>query len=121
MILEELRLSDHPAADELYLRIRRRLPRISLGTVYRNLELLAAGGVVQKLQYGGGQKRFDPDPSPHSHFWCTCCMRVEDTPFDLRVPDLDRSHPWVRERVIQGGRPEYYGLCPRCREAGRAP
>ncbi len=52
IILEELnRVPDHPTADQIYERVRRRLPRISLGTVYRNLELLAAQGVIQKLEW----------------------------------------------------------------------
>ena len=54
VILEELRLCrSHPTADELYSRVRRRLPRISLGTVYRNLETLAERGLIRKMEVGG--------------------------------------------------------------------
>ena len=60
VILEELRkLTSHPTAAVLYAVVRRRLPKISLGTVYRNLELLARMGVVQKLELAGGEARFD--------------------------------------------------------------
>ena len=59
-ILEELRSVDtHPTADELYVMLRRRMPQISLGTVYRNLEQLSQLGVIQKLATTGKQKRFD--------------------------------------------------------------
>jgi len=119
VILEELRKRrDHPGADELYLQVRQRLPRISLGTVYRNLELLAAQGTIQRLDFGPGQMRFDPAAEAHGHFRCTRCGAVEDLPFAVRLPRLSRMTAWTRRRVITGGRAEYFGLCPAC--AGRA-
>lgn len=115
VILEELRkCRNHPGADELYLQVRKRLPRISLGTVYRNLELLAAQGLIQRLDFGPSQKRFDPVAEPHGHFRCTGCGAVEDLPFAVPLPQLGRRHPWVRKRVITGGQVEYIGLCPSC-------
>ena len=58
VILEELRkLKTHPSADEIYNIVRERLPRISLGTVYRNLEILSDAGVILKLDVAGSQKR----------------------------------------------------------------
>ena len=120
VILEELgHASDHPAADEVYLRVRDRLPHISLSTVYRNLELLASEGLIRKIEYGGGQKRFDPVADSHSHFHCRGCGGLEDVPFAVRLPELDTDDPWVRARVIEGGQPDYFGLCPAC--AGRTP
>jgi Fur family ferric uptake transcriptional regulator len=122
VILEELRLSsDHPGADEIYRRVRRRLPRISLGTVYRNLERLASQGLIRKLDYGGGQRHFDGQSRPHGHFRCSRCGRIEDLPFSVPLPELDPGHPWVRERTIQGGRVDYHGLCPGCRAAESGP
>lgn len=115
VILEELRKRrDHPGADELYLQVRQRLPRISLGTVYRNLELLAAQGTIQRLDFGPGQKRFDPVVEAHGHFHCTRCGAVEDLPFPVRLPPLSRMKAWTRRRVITGGRAVYIGLCPSC-------
>jgi len=120
VILEELRkCRTHPGADELYAQVRRRLPRISLGTVYRNLELLAAQGCVQRLELGPGGMRFDPMVEEHAHFRCTECGRVEDLPFAARAPRPDRRHPWVRERRIDGARIEYFGRCPRCHRGNR--
>jgi Fur family ferric uptake transcriptional regulator len=53
VILEELRkVNTHPSADEIYEIVRKRLPRISLGTVYRNLEILSESGDIQKLEPG---------------------------------------------------------------------
>ena len=119
VILEELRkCRNHPGADELYLQVRQRLPRISLGTVYRNLELLAAQGIIQRLDFGPGQKHFDPVAKAHGHFRCTRCGAVEDLPFPVRLPPLSRL-AWTRRRIITGGQAEYFGLCPACAAGAR--
>ena len=103
----------------MYTRVRGRLPRISLATVYRNLELMAARGLLRRLDPGAGCRRYDPMVEDHGHFRCTACGRVEDLPFSLELPALDRRHPWVRQRTIQGGQAEYFGLCPGCRKGNR--
>ncbi len=115
IILEELKKHmDHPGADELYHEVRKVLPRISLGTVYRNLDLLSECGVIRKLEYGSGQKRFDPNPQPHCHFRCVKCGSVKDLPFEIEVPEPDKNHPWLKTRKILGANLEYYGLCTEC-------
>ena len=114
-ILEEIRLCrNHPSADEVYQLVRRRLPRISLGTVYRNLELMASQGIIHSFATSSGQKRFDPVTKQHCHFRCKICGKIEDIPFAVRCPRLDPEDPWVQERKIQGARPEYFGICPDC-------
>jgi Fur family ferric uptake transcriptional regulator len=108
--------SHHPAADEIYLRVKERLPRISLATVYRNLELMSASGMISKLEYGSSQSRFDPNPVAHSHFRCLRCGSVADLPFVIEAPALSEAHPWVKSRKILTGRVEYQGFCPDCRD-----
>ena len=72
VILEELNnLKTHPTADDLYQVVKVKVPRISLGTVYRNLEILSSDGLIKKLEIGGAQKRFDGDLSDHHHVRCT--------------------------------------------------
>ncbi len=110
--------TDHPSADELYEEVRKELPRISLGTVYRNLMNLSEAGEIRVLDTGSGHRRFDPDTSDHAHFRCLRCGRVEDVPGDVSVPRLDRGEPWVREREIRRGYLIYVGLCPVCRQEG---
>ena len=74
VILEELRsVTSHPTADELYSMIREKLPKISLGTVYRNLELLSSAGQIMKLELSGKQKRFDGRPDQHFHMRLPFC------------------------------------------------
>ena len=76
VILEELRATDqHPSADDLYGRVKRKLPRISLGTVYRNLEILTELGEIQMIGLAGSLKRFDGIPHNHYHMRCLHCER----------------------------------------------
>ncbi len=114
VVLEELRnMKTHPTAAELHDVVRERLPRISLGTVYRNLELLAGGGLVRKLEHGGGRARFDGDLEQHLHVVCVACGGVEDvagTPADVNANDLATPDGYQ----IFGLRVEFSGLCPDC-------
>lgn len=77
---------DHPTADAVYMSIREEFPNISLGTVYRNLNLLVDLGEIQKLTCGNGPDRFDADTSPHYHFVCRHCGAVSDLKMDT-FPD----------------------------------
>ena len=114
VILDELRKTDrHPTADDLYSRVRKIIPRISLGTVYRNLEFLSSQGVIQKVGPGGPQMRFDGNPHPHPHIRCLGCDRVDDVDAPLDVPELDESQG--RGYQVLGAHLEYVGLCPECR------
>ena len=74
IILEELaKVKTHPTASELYDMVRKRLSRIGLGTVYRNLELMADSGMILKIEVGGTQKRFDATTDDHYHIRCSAC------------------------------------------------
>ncbi|MCK4376477.1 MAG: transcriptional repressor [Candidatus Brocadiae bacterium] len=116
VILEELRKSrSHPTADELYARVRRRLPRISLGMVYRNLDMLTERGIIEKLEVGGSQKRFDADTEHHHHVRCLGCGRVQDVPVGGGAA-IGAALPEVEGYEITGYRLEFLGHCPRCRK-----
>ncbi|MHB8927904.1 MAG: Fur family transcriptional regulator [Bacillota bacterium] len=118
VILEELgKVTSHPTADEVYAMVRRRLPHISLGTVYRNLELLSAAGEIQTLELAGTQKRFDGNPANHYHVRCLRCGRVED--LDLPIKALDGLEDAVAEASgfkAVGHRLRFMGLCPKCQK-----
>lgn len=118
VILEELRkVSSHPTAAELYEMARRRLPRISLGTVYRNLDRLARNGIIRKLELGGGEARFDGKLERHYHVRCVHCGQVDDIHAGRRdaVKGGFRS---VHGYEILGYHLEFTGICPECK--GRA-
>ena len=115
-ILAELRKAkDHPTAEELHARVRRTLPKISLGTVYRNLDLLAQTGEILRLECGGHGRRFDGDAAPHLHVRCVRCGRVADVCGPGPAPALDGlTAPGF---AIIGARIELDGLCGECAQA----
>ena len=69
---------EHPTADVIYQHVREENPKISLGTVYRNLTLLVELGEVRKISTGDGTDHFDADTSAQSHYFCRCCHRLMD-------------------------------------------
>lgn len=115
VILEELRKANsHLTADEVCQMVRRRLPRISLGTVYRNLEMLSESGVIKKLELGSAQKLFDGRAEAHYHVRCIRCARVDDVSGDLSpiISDVFRD---VSDYEIIGHQLLLTGLCPDCK------
>ena len=113
LILEVVKRTDsHPTAEWVYRRVRRRLPRISLGTVYRNLKLLAEEGLIQGLD-NRGFGRYDGNTARHHHFTCQRCGRV----FDLEAQAdraLERRIAARTGFAIAYHRIEFYGLCSSC-------
>lgn len=104
---------EHPSAQMVYDLLREELPRLSLGTVYRNLHQMAQEGMLQELE--GPTARFDACLAPHAHIRCTCCGRVMD------LSALEEPAP-VRSAAEAGWQVERYslmleGICPAC--AGR--
>lgn len=113
VILEELRKVDtHPTADEIYGMVRARMPRISLGTVYRNLDLLAESGEILRLEAAGTQKRFDGNTMHHQHVRCIRCGRVGDVMEPLTVPQAHLAT--ANGFTIVGARIEFEGICDHC-------
>lgn len=104
--------SSHPTAGTLYDLVRKELPRMSLGTVYRNLELLADIGLIQKLQFSG-EANFDATPDPHPHIHCQRCGRIDDLPEDC-FPPIEVSETAGYE--VTGYRLVLSGICPKCLE-----
>jgi Fur family ferric uptake transcriptional regulator len=116
VILEELqKMTSHPTASELYSIVRQRLPRISLGTVYRNLELLARTKVIRKLESAGREVRFDADLMPHDHIRCIECGNIDDL---FGASNRKFEEPIIDSKgyEILGCRLDYFGLCPACRK-----
>ena len=105
----------HASADEIYELVRKQLPRISLGTVYRNLEVLAKMGLIQKLELGGTIKRFDWNPNKHYHIRCLVCGQIDDAPI-APLNQLEDELYGATVFSIIGHRLEFEGLCPDCTE-----
>jgi len=120
VILEALRkVSSHPTADEVYEMVRRRLPRVSLGTVYRNLEMLSERGMIQKLELGGSRRRFDGNVRDHYHVRCIRCGRLEDAPVES-VAAVEDALRGATDYEIIGHRLEFIGLCPQCKKSAQS-
>lgn len=77
--------TDHPTADTVYMEVRKEFPNISLGTVYRNLTLLADMGEIMRIHVGDGTVHFDPDTSSHCHFICRDCGCVQDVELERPI------------------------------------
>jgi Fur family transcriptional regulator, peroxide stress response regulator len=121
LVLEVVRGSDaHPTAEAVHDMVRCRMPGVSLGTVYRNLRLLVAQGLVKELP--GPHTRFDCNLSEHHHFTCLACGRIADVAGTL----TERHARALVGRVASAGgfsvthhRIEFYGRCAACRKKGR--
>jgi Fur family ferric uptake transcriptional regulator len=122
VILEEVKRSRiHPTADEIYERVRSRLPRVSLGTVYRNLDVLAANGDIVKLDPGRTQMRFDGNLEAHYHMTCIHCGRIEDLPLtasDNPIDILEKMTSHLTKYGVFGHKLEFVGVCAACAAKG---
>ncbi|MEO8601856.1 MAG: transcriptional repressor [bacterium] len=106
---------DHPTADQLFQRVRGALPRVSLGTVYRNLDKLREQGRLRVVRLGDGQAHFDAMIHDHDHFVCERCASVLDLPraeAHAALRSLD-----ARGCVVLWHTTSLYGLCAECRRA----
>ncbi len=104
---------DHPTADTIYQEIREEFPNISLGTVYRNLNLLVELGEVQKLTCGDGKDHFDWNTEPHYHFVCDGCGAVQDIPMEPLL-DADRCAQACINGKVRSHTIYFYGSCSNC-------
>jgi Fur family ferric uptake transcriptional regulator len=116
IILEELsKVKTHPTASELYDMVRKRLPRIGLGTVYRNLELMAYSGMILKIEVGGTQKRFDATTEAHYHIRCSVCGKVDDIDIPV-INELVVQAADTTSYLILGHHIEFTGVCSTCQK-----
>ncbi len=104
---------DHPTADIVYMNVRQQNPNISLGTVYRNLTLLADMGEIRRLRVGDGVDHFDADISPHYHFVCTECGAVIDLEMDSIEGITELAGAGFNGRIA-GHVTYFYGSCGNC-------
>ena len=104
----------HPTADWIYEKARRRMPRISLGTVYRNLKSLSGEGRILEIATSRGPSRYDANTTRHSHLKCVDCGLLVDVP-ETDIDFVPRSSQARRFKVVEY-RVEFLGLCPDCQE-----
>jgi Fe2+ or Zn2+ uptake regulation protein len=102
----------HPTADQVYEKVRKKLPTISLGTVYRNLQKLVGDRRLQILMRGRSQ-HFDPLAEPHQHFICESCNRVYDVLMDHQKEIKPAKLPHEGFKVTSH-QLAFYGTCKHC-------
>lgn len=105
----------HPTADMVYMHVKEEFPNISLGTVYRNLNLLADIGEIIKIPTPDGGDRFDGRTDSHYHVICRDCGNV----FDLELDDsfdqfIDKTAGEKFDGVIESHNILFYGKCADC-------
>ena len=106
---------EHPTADTVYLHVKKDFPNISLGTVYRNLNLLTDIGEAVKISTPNGGDRFDGRLEPHNHFLCTKCGRLLDLDLDMHsIEEVNRLAAENFDGIITSSSTLFYGECSDC-------
>ena len=100
----------HPTADWVFHEVRKKIPNISLATVYRNLNLLVQSGEINEVLCDG-QLRFDANRDEHFHFICRSCKGIYDIE-KARVNSPDFKLP--RGYLVENVKTDFYGVCPNC-------
>jgi Fur family ferric uptake transcriptional regulator len=119
VVLEELsKVKTHPTAYDVYEMVKLRLPRISLGTVYRNLEQLSSCGQIRRLDMGQSQRRFDAVVEDHLHIRCISCGKVDDVPLNpamntITIKDIVSNQSGYE---VLGCEMDFQGFCPLCKK-----
>jgi len=105
----------HPTADWIYKKLKEEIPGLSLGTVYRNLNVLIAQGHIRKLPFGSTLDRFEAKIAPHYHLVCEKCGLVED--FEMpQYADINQKAEKMSSFRISRHRIDFFGLCEKCRK-----
>ena len=117
-IVEVVRaLDDHPTAEHVFFEVRKRLPTISLGTVYRNLNLLAEQGIIAEFSMSENARRYDGNTGRHSHIICTVCGAIRDIwPPDGPTERIVAFAEAATGYCVERHHVELFGVCPDCRE-----
>lgn len=108
---------DHPTAEVIYQNLKTEYPKISLGTVYRNLTLLADMGAIQKIACGDLSEHYDGNKEEHPHFVCDSCYKI----IDLDMDKLDFLNTLAESSFngkIERHQLIFYGKCHECMQHG---
>lgn len=113
VLREILAARDHPTAEVLHKRIRKRMPSLSLDTVYRTLAAFERCGLVCRVRCASGEAHFDQSVRPHQHLVCTACGEVTDFSWPaVEACDLpEQARAWGEPRVTHI---LVEGLCRSC-------
>jgi|FrelakmetLWP11LW_1041352.scaffolds.fasta_scaffold23729_1 Fur family peroxide stress response transcriptional regulator len=103
----------HPTADWLYQKLKKKFPSLSLGTVYRNLNILVEQGLVENLPFGSTHDRYEAIKNPHYHLVCETCGSVSD--FDMpHYTEINQQAQKMSGFQISRHRIDFFGTCKKC-------
>ena len=118
LVLDAVRTNPyHPTAEEICADVKKFMPKISLATVYRNLDALVEEGLIRKVEPEHSPMRFDGDTSEHYHVTCARCGKIQAADFsegDQNLETLEKALGRLTKYGIFGHKLEFLGLCDEC-------
>jgi Fur family peroxide stress response transcriptional regulator len=103
----------HPTADWLYQQLKEEFPSLSMGTVYRNLNILVEQKLIQKLPFGSTYDRYEVITKPHYHLVCEACGCVQD--FDMpHYAEINEQAQKMSGFNVSRHRIDFFGICQKC-------
>ena len=109
-----LETRNHPSAEDIFQKLKRSHPTLSLSTVYKTLQMMADMGALLTIETGSGSQRFDGHTHPHHHAVCTKCNKVLDVDFDRYPIDLNKKEV-LADFDVQGIKITFSGTCQVCK------
>ena len=110
----------HPTADWLYYQLKKEFPSLSLGTVYRNLNILVEQKLIQKLPFGSTYDRYEVTKNPHYHLVCENCGRVQDFNMPQYYMEINEQAQKMSGFNISRHRIDFFGTCEKCQKKRKA-
>lgn len=104
---------EHPTAKNIYNRVKKIYPTVSLATVYKTLEVLRDLNLIQELNFPEGQARFDSYTKPHVNLICLQCGDIKDLD-DPTAKEISEKVSASTKFKPGGQRIDVYGTCPKC-------
>jgi Fur family peroxide stress response transcriptional regulator len=104
----------HPSPEEVYTKVRKRIPSISLATVYKNLNRFLKAGLLQEMSVHHGSLRVEVNDHPHHHLVCSACKKIEDIDWD-QIGPLHVHGRLPKGFAVQRFSVDVIGLCAQCR------
>ena len=106
---------DHPTAQTVYETLKKEIPSLSLGNVYRNIKILVEEGRVTRREFGDGIEHYDAIPGLHYHFICDTCKTVTDFPMPIQDMITKKAKDMTKHS-ISGHTVQFFGTCDKCRK-----
>ncbi len=110
---ELIATGEHPTPEAVYERVKKQIPAVSLGTVYKSIKTFLDAGLLREVSLHHGSQRLDANTSPHHHMVCRQCRRIFDVPADQVEPAKLKNPPETGFEVERLSI-EFWGVCAAC-------